>query len=150
MELVNMQEAVFETCQAKQHQAKLLFEGCATPQHKYEKIIELGRKLSPFPPELKTPERLVKGCQSAMYLSTQIVNGKIQFLAHSEALISAGLAALLLFVYNDESPETILACPPRFLDELGIHDSLSPGRSNGLASLFQRMKKEALDFLLKK
>jgi cysteine desulfuration protein SufE len=138
----------FDSCLEKQQRLKSLFSDCDTPQKKYEKIIELGRQLPAYPLELKTPEHLVKGCQSAMYLHTQLIDGKVQFLAFSEALISSGLAALLLAVYNDESPEAILSCPPDFLEELGIHGSLSPGRSNGLASLFQRMKQEALNFLM--
>ncbi len=133
---------------AKQLNAIKFFHGCATSGQRYEKIIELGRQLAPYPIEFKTPDCLVKGCQSAMYLHAQLVNGKIHFRAFSEALISAGLAALLLAVYHDEPPEVVLFCPPRFLEELGIHNSLSPGRANGLASLFQRMKKEALDFLI--
>lgn len=136
------------SCLAKQQEVKKKFHDCITPEQKYEKIIELGRQLAPYPLEFKTPDRLVKGCQSAMYLYAQLVNGKVHFNAFSEALISSGLVALLLIVYNEESPETILSCPPRFLEELGIHDSLSPGRANGLASLFQRMKKEALNFLI--
>ena len=138
----------FDSCLAKQRQVKQLFDGCSTPQQKYEKIIELGRALPPYPPEFKTPERLVKGCQSEMYLHTEHVSGKVRFQAHSEALISAGLAALLLAVYSDEPPHAILTCPPRFLDELGITGSLSPGRANGLASLFQRMKQDALKLLV--
>ena len=90
----------------------------------------------------------VKGCQSTMYLYSQLIDGKVHFQSHTDALISAGLAALLLSVYNDESPHTILACPPRFLEEIGIGGILSPGRSNGLASLFQRMKQDALNFLI--
>jgi cysteine desulfuration protein SufE len=140
--------APLESCQAKQNKLIALFAGCATPQQKYEKIIEFGRQLPPYPPELKTPDRLVKGCQSEMYLHSAMHEGKIQFQTFSEALISSGLAALLLFVYHDEPPAAILTCPPRFLDELGIHESLSPGRSNGLSSLFLRMKKEALNFLV--
>lgn len=143
-----LNSTVFDSCLEKQQNAKLLFSGCDTPQQKYEKIIELGRQLPVYPFEYKTPDRLVKGCQSAMYLHAQLVDGKIQFQAFSEALISSGLAALLLIVYNDESPEAVLTCPPDFLEELGIHGSLSPGRSNGLASLFQRMKQEALNFLM--
>jgi cysteine desulfuration protein SufE len=143
-----MDNANLTSCLAKQQQVKHLFDGCTTPEQKYQKIIELGRQLAPYPAELKTPEHLVKGCQSAMYLSAQLTDGKVQFHAWSEALISAGLAAMLLAAYHDESPDTILTCPPRFLEELGIHDSLSPGRSNGLASLFQRMKQEALNFLV--
>lgn len=140
----------FQSCLSKQQKIKEVFAGCSTPQMKYEKIIELGRNLPPYPADLKTPGRLVKGCQSQMYLFTSFSEGKILFQSYSEALISAGLAALLLAVYNDEPPETILSCPPDFLEELGIHGSLSPSRSNGLSSLFLRMKQEALNFLVSK
>lgn len=139
---------VLESCQAKQQHVKLLFERCVTPEQKYEKIIELGRTLAPYPFAFKTSDYLVKGCQSVMYLHSQLINGKVHFQAYSEALISAGLVALLLLVYTDEPPEAILACSPRFLEELDIYHHLSPGRSNGLASLLQRMKKEALNFLI--
>ncbi|MBS0604454.1 MAG: SufE family protein [Verrucomicrobia bacterium] len=138
----------FETCILKQQRIKQLFSCCSTPQQKYEKIIELGRLLSPYPVELKTPDRLVKGCQSEMYLSTSYTEGKVVFQAYSEALISAGLAALLLSVYSEEPPEAVLTCPPLFLEELGIHGSLSPSRSNGLSSLFLRMKQDSLNFLI--
>ncbi len=141
-------ETPFESCLLKQQRVIDLFSCCSSVQLKYEKIIELGRMLSLYPSELKTPDRLVKGCQSEMYLDSSFSDGKIYFKASSEALISAGIAALLLLVYNDELPEVILGCPPRFLDELGIHASLSPSRSNGLASLFLRMKQEALNFLI--
>jgi cysteine desulfuration protein SufE len=127
---------------------KSLFAACFTAAQKYEKIIELGRQLTPYPLELKTPDRLVKGCQSAMYLHVEMIDNKLFFQAHSEALISAGLAALLLKVYHGEPPEAILGCPPQFLEDLGIYGALSPGRANGLASLFQRMKQEALNFLM--
>jgi cysteine desulfuration protein SufE len=139
---------LFESCRAKQLRIKNLFAGCADPQVKYEKIIELGRALPPYPKELMTPCRVVKGCQSTMYLHTSLVGTTVHFQVHSDALISAGLAALLLAVYNDESAATILRCPPDFLEELNIHSSLSPSRSNGLSSLFLRMKQEALQFLL--
>ncbi len=141
-------DSIILSCLTKQRQAVALFEGCHTTEKKYEKIIELGRRLAPYPIEFKTPERLVKGCQSAMYLHAQMDNGKIQFKASCDALISAGLAALLFAVYHDEPPHALLLCPPKFLDELGIHSALSPGRANGLASLHQRMKKEALEFLI--
>lgn len=143
------QSALFATCLQKQDQVIALFSACSTPQMKYEKIIELGRTLASYPVEFQTPAHLVKGCQSQMYLCATLSDGKMFFQAHSEALISAGLAALLLAVYNGEPPEAILSCPPRFLQELGIHESLSPSRSNGLSSLFLRMKQEALNFLVK-
>jgi cysteine desulfuration protein SufE len=136
------------SCLEKQRRLKEQFSLCTSSQQKYEKIIEMGRQLPAYPIELKTSEYSVKGCQSTMYLATSLEGGKIQFQAYSEALISAGLAALLIAIYQDESPEVILTCPPSVLEELSIHGSLSPGRSNGLASLFQRMKQDALKFLV--
>ena len=138
----------FTSCIDRQQKLKLLFAGCTTPELKYEKIIALGRQLPPFPQELKLPGCLVKGCQSQMYLHSTLIDGRVRFQVFSEALISSGLAALLLAVYNDESPETVLGCPPLFLEELAIHGSLSPGRSNGLSSLFLRMKQDAVNFLI--
>ncbi|MBI2811491.1 MAG: SufE family protein, partial [Candidatus Melainabacteria bacterium] len=135
------------SCNHKQDLIIQAFAACTSAEQRYEKIIALGRQLPSYPSECKTPDRLVKGCQSEMYLHAALVDGKVYFSAYSEALISAGLAALLLAVYNEEPPEAVLSCPPRFLDELAIHNSLSPGRSNGLASLFQKMKQEALKFL---
>ena len=106
--------------------------------------MELGKTLLPLDPSLKTPDRLVPGCQSQMYLYSELKeNGYLFFLADSDALISKGLAALLLAVYNNEAPEVIIQCPPTYLEELQIPGSLSPGRSNGLFSLHLRLKQEA-------
>lgn len=143
-----MIEAKFDSCLAKQQRVRDLFSACTSPELIYEKIIEIGRALSPYPQDLKTPERLVKGCQSEMYIDASLSQGKIFFRCYSEALISAGLAALLIAVYSEEPPAAILACPPLFLKDLGIQSSLSPGRANGLSSLFLRMKQEALRFVV--
>ncbi len=139
-----MDSPIYNSCLEKQEHVIRLFSTCSSTQQKYEMIIELRRKLQPYPANFKTDEYLVKGCQSEMYLHATLQNDKIQFLAYSEALISAGIASLLLAVYHDEPPEAVLSCPPTFLEKLGILSSLSPGRSNGLASLFHRMKQEAL------
>ncbi|VHO03363.1 SufE family protein [Candidatus Rhabdochlamydia sp. T3358] len=140
----------FESCLRKQTLAKKIFESCITPEEKYQKIIELGKHLPSYPSINKTPEHLVKGCQSTMYLCSYLKETKMYFEVYSEALISAGLAALLLSVYQEEFPEVILKCPPLFLEELGLYTALSPSRSNGLSSLFLRMKQEALKALTKK
>ena len=115
---------------------------------KYRALIDLGRKLAPYPEALKTPDRIVKGCQSTLYLTAHLDQGKLLFSASCDALISAGLAALLILAYSGQTPETILKCPPTFLTELGIADSLSPNRSNGLYQIHLRMKQEALKALL--
>ena len=128
---------------------RALFQDCKTAEQKYQKIIELGRSLPEMPLELKTEENIVKGCQSIVYLHSELIDGKMFYQASSDALISSGLAALLIQTYNGESPETVLQCKPTFLEDLHIYASLSPGRSNGLASMYLRMQQCALKYLVR-
>ncbi|MBF8262427.1 MAG: putative sufE-like protein [Parachlamydiales bacterium] len=120
----------------------------STPEEKMIRLLDLGRSLPPYPGDQKTTPHLVPGCQSTLYLYSHLENGRVHFEACADALISAGLAALLIYVYSSESPEIILKTPPSFLANLGILDSLTPSRSNGLAHIHQRMKKDSLKFLL--
>ena len=143
-----MSDLLYTSCLAKQQAVKALFSACLSAEDKYQKIIELGRQLAPLQAVYKTPENLVRGCQSNLYLHASWMDGKVAFTAAADALISAGLAALLVKVYGGESPEVILKCPPAYLDELGIGASLTPNRANGLYSIHLRMKQEALKFLL--
>jgi cysteine desulfuration protein SufE len=126
------------------------FSSLKTPDERYRALMDLGRKLPPFPPVHKTPENLVRGCQSDLYLHATLKDGKIFFECFSDALISSGLAAVLISVYSEEPPETLLQCPPTFLPDLGLLTSLSPGRSNGLAHIHLRMKQEAAKTLILK
>lgn len=141
---------MFESCLEKQERIKELFLACPTEEAKYEKIIELGQKQIPLSPSCKTPEHLVKGCQSQVYLYSYWKEDRIIFETEADALISAGLATLLTQVYSGETPETILKCPPTYLEELGISSSLTPNRANGLYSIHLRMKQDALNLLIKK
>ena len=134
----------YQTCLEKQKKLKTLFSHCSTQEKKYEKIIELGHSLTPYPEIFKTSQYLVKGCQSLLYLKTSFKENHMYFEAFSNALISAGLAALLIFIYNEETPQVLFKCPPTVLKELKILDYLSPSRANGLRSLYLRMQKEAL------
>ena len=124
------------------------FSRCATVEEKYDKIMELGKTQSHLDPLDKTEENLVRGCQSRMFLISQFKDGKIFFQSEADALISAGLGMLLLRVYNGETPETLLQCPPSYIQELGIPQTLTPGRANGLASVFLRMKQDALRYYM--
>ena len=139
---------LFYSCLLKQEHLKQEFQNCVSKELKYQKIITLGKELSPFSSARKVPENIVQGCQSIVYLYSFLKDGKMQFEAFSEALISSGLAALLIRTYQNESPETVLKCPPQFLEELGIPASLTPGRSNGLSSIYLLMKQDALKFLI--
>lgn len=134
---------MFEACLEKQNEIKKIFASCPSKESRYEKIIELGTKLPPLDPSSKIEANLVSGCQSIMYLETTFKDGKIYFNADSEALISKGLAAILIFVYTGQLPQALIHCPPTFLSEIGLQNSLSPARSNGLASLYLKMAKQA-------
>lgn len=135
------------TCIEKQNEMRMLFAACPNEDDKYKKIIEWGKTLPSLNPAFKTPDHLVKGCQSTMYLRAYLKEGLVYFEADSDALISAGLASILIYVYNGEKPETILTVPPSFLDDLGIRTSLTPSRANGLYSVHLRMKQEALKLI---
>lgn len=138
------------SCIEKQNEIKAVFAACLSEDDKYKKIIEMGKKLPRLEERYKIPENIVKGCQSVMYLRSFLKEGRVYFEADSEALISAGLASLLIHVYNGETPETILTCPPAFLDELGISASLTPSRASGLYSVHLKMKQDALRLLTSK
>lgn len=140
-------ERSFTGCLEQQEKVKKIF--CSlTAEEKYKKMMELGKALAPFPPEQKREENRVAGCQSEMYLATSFLpNGHIQFVATSDALISAGLAALLIMVYSDQPPEALFFCQPQFLHDLELFASLSPSRATGLASLLHKMKSEAAKYI---
>ncbi|MBA2368000.1 MAG: SufE family protein [Candidatus Protochlamydia sp.] len=141
---------MYETCLNKQNMIREKFAACSNEEERYQKIIELGREQPSLSENEKIEANLVKGCQSQMYLVSHLEENQVIFQAESDALISAGLAALLVKVYSGEAPETVLKCPPTYLEELGISASLSPSRANGLYSLHLRMKQDALKLLMEK
>lgn len=143
----SMDSTLFSSCLQKQKLMKETLLLCDTPEAKYKKLIEMGKFLDPMEIQEKTGANRVEGCQSILYLHTTLKEGKLYFNASSEALISSGLAALLIAVYSGESPETILKCPPTFIQEIGLDLALSPGRSNGLSSMYLRMQQESLKAL---
>jgi len=125
-------------------EVKNYFSSCKAPSEVYEKLIELGRRATPLSPEEKLEERLVPGCQARLYLVATPVGNRIELRAEADALISNGLAQLLIWAYSGEPAEEIVKCDAAFLKELAIPTSLSPGRANGLANLLLRIKQEAL------
>lgn len=111
---------------------------------KYEYIIELGKELPMIAEENKTDDKLIEGCQSRVWLNTAIEDGKMQFTADSDAIITKGIIGLLIRVLDGETPKEIATSDLRFIKEIGLHDHLSPTRSNGLASMVKRMKLSAI------
>ena len=110
---------------------------------KYEYLIELGKGLEAFPEEKKTDDRLIKGCQSRVWLDAQLRDGRLYFQADSDAIITRGIISLLIGVYSGEAPEAIAADDFGFVSEIGLKDNLSPTRANGLVSMIDTIKKLA-------
>jgi cysteine desulfuration protein SufE len=129
----------FAQCLKKQEALKEIFHEQLSSEERYLKIITFGKKLPPFPEEEKVEKNRVTGCQSLTYLSGYLQNQKMFFQAHSEALLTKGLAYVVLYIYQEQSVETILKCKPDFLNSLGILGSLSPTRAHGLKSFYNKL-----------
>ena len=110
---------------------------------RYQYLIDLGRKLPPFPEALKTDAHKVTGCQSQVWLVPSGDASRLEFQATSDSAIVSGLIALLLRVYSGRSASEILATEPTFIEAIGLAKHLSPTRSNGLAAMLAAIKRYA-------
>ena len=111
---------------------------------KYEYLIELGKSLEPLEDSLKTEDRLIKGCQSRVWLDTNVQPDKtLVFKADSDAIITKGIISLLISVYSGHKSDEIAADDFSFIDRLGLRENLSPTRANGLASMIQTIRQTA-------
>ncbi len=110
---------------------------------RYQYLIDLGRKLPPFPDSLRTEENKVHGCQSQVWLAASGDRNRLHFDATSDSAIVTGLIALLLRVYSDRSAQEIIDTQPRFIEALGLAKHLSPTRNNGLAAMFRTIQDHA-------
>ncbi len=107
---------------------------------KYEYLIDLGRKLPLIDPAYKDREHLIPGCQSQVWLHSELENGCIRFTADSDAVITKGIIALLIRVLSGQKPGEIANADLYFIERIGLRAHLSPTRSNGLVSMVQRMQ----------
>ena len=112
---------------------------------KYEYLIELGKALEAFPEEKKTDDRLIKGCQSRVWLDAELRDGRLYFTADSDAIITKGIISLLIGVYSGRTPEEIAGDDFGFVAEIGLKENLSPTRANGLVSMIDKIKEIAVN-----
>ncbi|MEE9510974.1 MAG: SufE family protein [Gammaproteobacteria bacterium] len=110
---------------------------------RYQYIIDLGKRLPPFPPEWQTEDFRLHGCQSQVWLKADRSTDRLDFHAISDSAIVSGLIAILMRVYSGRSPAEIVATPPDFIDAIGLHEHLSPTRSNGLHAMIDAIKGHA-------
>lgn len=114
---------------------------------KYEYLIELGKALKDYPEDKKTDDRLIKGCQSRVWLDYEIKDGKIFFNADSDAIITKGIISLLIRIYSGRAPQEIAASDFSVVEKIGLKENLSPTRANGLVSMIERIKEISLSLM---
>lgn len=113
---------------------------------RYEYMIDLGKSLPLIDENLKNDDKLIKGCQSKVWLNSEMKDGKIIFTADSDAIITKGIIAVLVRVFSNQKPQAILDANTDFIDEIGLKEHLSPTRANGLVSMIKQMKMYALAY----
>ena len=113
---------------------------------RYEYMIELSKGLEKMDEQMKNDQNIIKGCQSKVWLHAELNEGKIKFLADSEAIITRGIIAILLAIFNNRTPQEIIESDTNFIEKIGLKEHLSPNRANGLYSMIKQIKFYAIAF----
>jgi cysteine desulfuration protein SufE len=116
---------------------------------KYQYIIEMGNKLKDFPDDKRTEEYKIKGCQSSVWLTAEMKDGKIIYNSDSDSSIVKGLASLMIKVLSNRTPDEIINAKLDFINKIGLKQHLAQTRSNGLAAMIKQMKMYALAYKMK-
>ncbi|WP_289770129.1 SufE family protein [uncultured Duncaniella sp.] len=117
---------------------------------RYGMIIDLGNSLPPIEEKYRTPDHLIEGCQSRVWLNAEFSpEGRIRYTADSDAIIVKGIISLLVKVLDDQTPDDILNADLHFINDIGLSEHLSPTRSNGLLAMLKQMRLYALAFKAK-
>lgn len=120
------------------------FQRVSDPKQRYEQLLALAKRLETLPESDKTPENKVSGCTSQVYITAELVDGKVQFHGDSDSQLVKGLVALLIRGLNDLPPAQILQVTPDFIQATGLNVSLTPSRANGFYNIFRMMQQKAL------
>ena len=138
------------TINEKQEEIIAEFEMLDDWLDKYQLLIDMGNSLPPLEEKHKTPQNIIEGCQSRVWLHADYTDGKIMFQGESDAVLVKGIVSLLISVFSAHTPDEILEAEPYFIDKIGLKEHLSPTRSNGLLAMVKQMKLYALAFKAKK
>jgi cysteine desulfuration protein SufE len=118
-----------------------------TWDEKYEYIIDMGKKLKPLEEQYKKEENKIKGCQSTVWMISELKDGKVVYRAESDAVIVKGLVSMLIRVLSGHAPQEIIDAKLDFIDKIGMKQHLAQTRSNGLLSMVKQMKLDATVYL---
>ena len=113
---------------------------------KYEYLIDMGKSLPMIDEKYKTDDKIIKGCQSRVWMHSELKDGKIIFTADSDAIITKGMVALMVRVLSGHTPDEIINAKLDFIEKIGLTQHLSPTRSNGLVSMIKQMKLDAIAY----
>lgn len=116
------------------------FAGLDDWMDRYALIIEMGNSLPPMPESHKTPQNIIEGCQSRVWITAEMHDGRLHLEGESDAIIVRGIVSLLLRVLSDQTPTDILASELYFIERIGLSEHLSPTRSNGLVSMLRQIR----------
>lgn len=114
---------------------------------KYEHLIDLGKSLPLIKEESKTEDKLIQGCQSQVWLNSEKKDDKVFFSADSDAIITKGMVALMIRVLSGQPAKEIIDSKLEFINKIGLTEHLSPTRANGLVSMINRMKMDAIKLI---
>lgn len=138
MEIADVQKEIIEE-----------FAGLGEWMERYNYLIDLGKSLPLINQAYRNDEYLIRGCQSRVWLNADLRDGKIYYSADSDAIITKGIAALMIRVFTGHTPDEILNADLAFIDEIGLKEHLSPTRSNGLVSMINQMRYYAMAYKAK-
>jgi cysteine desulfuration protein SufE len=113
---------------------------------RYEHLIDLGKSMPLIEEKFKTDDKLIKGCQSRVWMHSELKDSKVFFTAESDAIITKGMVALMIRVLSGHKPEEIIQTKLDFIETIGLTKHLSPTRSNGLLSMIKQMKLDAIAY----
>ena len=132
----------------KEREAELIeiFEWIEDDTDRYDQIIDLGKQLPPYRESMRTDENEVKGCQSKVWLSYDFIDGKLIFNADSNTVITKGIIAILLYLWNDLTPQEIIDSDTEIIDKIGLRQHLTSQRNNGLTAMILKIKTIAAHF----
>lgn len=115
-------------------------------EERYQYMIDLGKTLPLIDEQYKTEDHIIKGCQSKVWVHAEMKDGKVEFTADSDAIITKGIIAILIRVFSNQSPKAIIEANTDFIDKIGLKEHLSPTRANGLVSMIKQLKMYAIAY----
>ncbi|MCX6226645.1 MAG: SufE family protein [Bacteroidia bacterium] len=138
MEIADIQKEIIEE-----------FAGLGEWMERYNYLIDLGKSLPMIDQAYRNDEYLIRGCQSRVWLNADLFDGKVVYTADSDAIITKGIAALMIRIFTGHTPDEILKADLGFIDEIGLKEHLSPTRSNGMVSMINQMRYYAMAYKAK-